>query len=447
MLSSQALLEQLAPCAHAPAWWLGLSGGLDSLLLLDLLAELATTHQIPPLRVIHIHHGLHPDADAWAEHCREACEQRGLPLHCERVTLAPGGSVEEAARHARYAAFERQLGSGEVLLLAHHRDDQLETLLFRVLRGTGVRGLAGMPRERALGQGRLYRPLLGFSRSELEREARQRGLSWIDDPANTDPRFARTALRHQWLPNLRQAWPQLDDNLLRLAAHAEEANSLLDERAAEDLERCTDALADVWLSAWPSLLVERLLELSPARQRNLLRFWLHGLGHVAPEQRQLLQWQQQLTAAADRQPLLSLADYRLCRSSDRLWCLPAAGLPAGEAEELHKLADTRLRAGNGWLCWRRRQGGLLPGAGPWQIDYRQGGERVRLPGRPSQSLKQLFQEAGIPMWLRPSIPLLYCQGHLVSVAGRWNAEAFMAAPDQDGWELSWFPCAERPATD
>ncbi|MEB3733466.1 tRNA lysidine(34) synthetase TilS [Halopseudomonas pachastrellae] len=174
----------------APAWWLGLSGGLDSMVLLELMSQARQLSDIPPLHAIHVHHGLHPEADAWAAHCQRACDVRGVPLTVVRVQVVQGGSVEEAARDARYAAFADMLAPGAELLLAHHRDDQLETLMFRLMRGTGVRGLSGMPARRALGAGWLSRPLLDWRRSELEAWARQQGLDWIEDPANADERFA-----------------------------------------------------------------------------------------------------------------------------------------------------------------------------------------------------------------------------------------------------------------
>src|SRR5690606_32157135 len=161
----QGVLARLAPSMDAPALWPALSGGLASMVLLHAVTELRRHSPLPPLKAIHVHHGIHPDADRWVEHCQRECAARQVDLVVHRVTLPSGGNVEELARDARYAVFEQQLGAGDWLLLAHHADDQLETLLFRLMRGTGVRGLAGMPRSRALGQGRLLRPLLDWTRA------------------------------------------------------------------------------------------------------------------------------------------------------------------------------------------------------------------------------------------------------------------------------------------
>lgn len=438
MFSLQGLLQQLAPCSDAPVCWLGLSGGLDSMVLLEAMVQLSRQYPLPPLKAIHVHHGLHVDADRWSEHCVRECAARGVPLHVERVQLPTGGSIEELARDARYAVFERQLAPGDWLLLAHHADDQLETLLFRLQRGTGLRGLAGMPQLRPLGAGQLLRPLLPWTRQQLADWAQTQQLNWIDDPANADPRYARTALRHELLPQLRQHWPSMPDSLLRLAAHAAEANELLDERAAEDLLRVTGELTDDWLRCWPSLDVALLAELSPARQKNLLRYWLLRHAIRLPDQRHLHSLLAQLSAAADSQPTVLLDGVQLRRSSGRLWLLPAGGVPAGIDQPLAQLADTPLTAGNGRL---RLQPGtaIAPRQGAWRIGYRRGGEQIKLPGRPRQSLKDLFQQAGIPAWLRPAVPLLYCDDQLISVAGRWTAEGVDAGIGEAGFSVCWEP--------
>lgn len=443
MLTPQGLRAQLGPCMGAPAWWLGLSGGLDSMALLELLVQARQSFDLPPLYAIHVHHGLHPEADAWAMHCQRACDARDVPLTVVRVRVEQGASVEQAARAARYAAFAETLPEGAELLLAHHTDDQLETMLFRMLRGTGIQGLAGMPARRPLGRGALSRPLLNVSRAELAEWSVRQGLSWIDDPANQDARFARTALRHELLPALRKGWPQVDHSLRRLSEHAGEACDLLDELASSDLQSASVPVDDSWLCAWPSLLLSPVLALSPARQRNLLRFWLRQQGVLMPDQRHLDQWLQQLAANRDAQPQLLLDGCRLYRSSDRLWLVENGWPRQGDVQACRPVADQRLVAGNGMLCSAPSNGGLRPpGPEGWQVVYRQGGEQIKLCGRPTQSVKQLLQQARIPTWLRPSVPLLYSGGELVSVAGRWNAEQALVDGTQSGFTVSWKPVSD-----
>lgn len=442
MLTLQGLQQQLSPCMNAPAWVLGLSGGLDSMVLLDALVQLREQQAIPPLSAIHVHHGLSAEADAWVAFCERECARRDVPLQVDRVQLTPGASIEGAARDARYQAFAARLPPEVVLLLAHHRDDQLETLLFRMLRGTGLRGLAGMPATRTLADGCLLRPLLRWNRVELEQWARKHGLDWIEDPANQDPRFARTALRHQLLPLLRQSWPQVEQSLLRLARHASEANELLDERAAEDLNGVSTPLSDSWLRYWPSLDVAAFCALSSARQRNLLRYWLAEQGVLLPASRRLDDWLGQLSAATDSQPHVDLMGYRLYRSSGRLWLVTAHWPLAGQPEMLAQTAVQSLAAGNGCLRRMNVTGTSVAALGALRIAYRQGGEHIRLAGRGNQSLKQLFQQAQIPVWLRPSVPLLYCADELISVGGRWNAEAALVGDMQSGLTVSWEPVSD-----
>ena len=441
MFDPQALLDRLAPCMDAPAWRLGLSGGMDSMVLLHALSLLRDAAELPPFSAIHIHHGLHPDADDWIARCAAACQRRGVPLHVERVVITPGASVENAAREARYQAFESILGQGEILLLAHHRDDQVETLLFRLLRGTGLRGLSGMPASRMLGRGSLYRPLLSWSRSQLHTWAQQQSLQWIDDPANHDPRFARTTLRHDILPRIRVGWPMVDGSLLRLAEHADQALEVLDERAEQDLQRMAPSRRDPWLDPWPALPVQALLELSPARRVNLLRFWLDQQGCRLPDQRQLQQLLGQLGARQDSRPAMPLDRFRLVRDAGYLWLLPAF-MPEAVACGIEPGPSVDL-PGNGRLVFARGPGGLEGKAGKWEVRYRQGGETLKPAHRPTQSLKHLLQEAHIPAWLRERVPLLYCDGRLVSVAGRWQAGDACTGSGETGWHVRWEPQGAR----
>jgi tRNA(Ile)-lysidine synthase len=202
------LLQAVAPWRCAPAWHIAFSGGLDSTVLLHLLATRAKIDKLPPLSAIHVHHGLQAAADAWPAHCQFVCDALGVPLRVIRVQVQQGASLERAARDARYQAFAEVTGAGELLVTGQHRDDQAETLLFRLLRGAGVRGLAAMPAQRPLADGYLVRPLLDVSRAELEAYAREHQLTWIEDPSNADPRFSRNYLRHHVFPRLTERWPR-----------------------------------------------------------------------------------------------------------------------------------------------------------------------------------------------------------------------------------------------
>ena len=223
------LLRNLQPWRQAKRWRVAFSGGLDSTVLLHLLAHLAKNHSLPALSAIHIHHGLQAAADAWPAHCQAICDALGVPLAIVHVHVDAGASLEQAARAARYGAFIEATQPGDVMLAAQHRDDQAETVLFRLLRGTGSRGLAAMPTQRPLGRGHLLRPLLDVSRAELEAYAREHRLLWIEDPSNADQQFSRNYLRQQVFPVLLDLdHPAFHVNLDRLthcAARADEGKA------------------------------------------------------------------------------------------------------------------------------------------------------------------------------------------------------------------------------
>lgn len=425
------LREALQPWLAAPAWRVALSGGLDSTVLLHLLVRLSASQALPPLSAIHVHHGLQQVADAWPQHCQQLCDALGVPLQIEYVQVDAGASLERAAREARYAAFEHCLGAGEVLLTGQHRDDQAETLLFRLLRGAGVRGLAAMPAQRALGWGVLLRPLLAVSRSELEDHARQHELCWVEDPSNADTRLARNFLRTEVLPLLTRQWPQARQNLARSAEHMREAQGLLDELAALDLAAATESPDYAWLRL-PSLALGPLRRLSAARQRNALRHWL-APRTALPDSDHWLGWQDLRDAAGDSAPVWRLAAGELRRADERLWWLAGAWLQAAPEPEpgpwLHPEQPWQL-PGNGRLCLQ----GTLP-QGALQVRYRTGGEVLALPGRGHRDLKRLLNERSVPVFVRARLPLLYRGEELLAVAN---------LPGLDGsqwgaWQLSWQP--------
>lgn len=429
MSLSARLLESLAPWRNAPAWHIALSGGLDSTVLLHLLAGLAQREALPPLSAIHIHHGLQSAADAWPAHCRELCAGLSVPLQVEYVQVAPGASLERAARDARYAAFAARLDAGEVLLTAQHRDDQAETLLFRLLRGAGVQGLAAMPVSRALAAGHLVRPLLNCSRAELQAYAVEQKLSWVDDPSNTDERFSRNYLRRQVLPSLLKRWPQALVSLSRTAAHLSEAGQLLDELAQQDVAAAEVSGEFAWLPL-PRLALPALRRLSEPRQRNALRYWLRPLTAM-PDSEHWVGWQALRDAAVDAAPVWRLAAGELRRGDECLWWLAGDWLrsPAQLARAVQG-AQCAVLPGNG----RVRIEGRLP-AGNWQLDYRRAGEQILLPGRGHRDLKRLFNELRVPVFVRERLPLLRLDGQVVALA---NLPGLDGALD-GSWQLHWQP--------
>lgn len=404
---------------------LAFSGGLDSSVLLHRLAELA----VPPrrLRAVHVHHGLQDGAEDWAQHCQARCAAVGVPSEVLRVrVLDEGQGPEAAARQARYAALRARLAPGEVLVTAHHRDDQAETLLLRLLRGSGVQGLAGMRSLSRFPPGWLWRPLLERSREELRVEAGTRGLDWIEDPHNRDPRYARSYLRSEILPRLLRRWPAATTQLARAAELQGEAAELLDERAAEDL----GALRLTVAPARDALPVEGLRALSAPRRRNLLRYWIAGLGLPTPFHDSLLRVDTEvLGAVSSAAPHLAWPGAELRRYRDRLYAMaPLPSPPEGFCRPWSGRERLQLPPGCGGLRGAEGDAVRTIAAG-YEVRLPPPGGRFRPAGSAhSRTLKNLFQERGIPPWVRLRTPVLERDGRICWIGGIGWAEGFEAVP-------------------
>ncbi|WP_434591845.1 tRNA lysidine(34) synthetase TilS [Pseudomonas sp. R4-83] len=426
------LLLNLKPWRDAAHWRIAFSGGLDSTVLLHLLAHLAKSESLPALSAIHIHHGLQAAADAWPQHCQAVCDALGVPLIIERVKVQPGASLERAARNARYAVFNTLTEHNDVLLTGQHRDDQAETLLFRLLRGAGVRGLSGIPAQRPVGQGMLVRPLLDVPRAELEAYANAHELAWIEDPSNQDRHFSRNYLRHQVVPPLTERWPQAQASMARSAGHLREAQGLLDELAQMDLAQACTAHDFAWLEL-PSLELAPLAALSVARQRNALSHWLEPLTRL-PDADHWSGWSNLCEAAADASPIWRLADGELHRSAGRVWWLSGQWLRAPAIGADWQTPSLTLRlADNGSVMFS----GAAP-SGPLRIAYRQGGEVMQIAERGHRDLKRLLNERAVPGFLRGRLPLLFRGAELLAVANLPGLDG----PAQGGWKLQWRPSDE-----
>ncbi|GHD59941.1 tRNA(Ile)-lysidine synthase [Jeongeupia chitinilytica] len=421
--------ESLTRHAVSPATRLcvGLSGGLDSVVLIHLLAGLRSSLGFS-LSAIHVHHGLSADADAWADSACALAHSLEVPCDVVRVHVDRRGSkgLEAAARAVRYAVFEQ--ADADLLCLAHHQNDQAETVLMQVLRGNGLAGIAAMPECRDLTPSlRLLRPLLAMSRAELAAYAKSHDLRWVDDESNADTRFSRNFLRHDILPMLAQRDPGVNASLARLATHAAEANALLAELAECDLAHCVrDGGLDLAVAA----------ELGERRSRNALRYWLARQGVVA-DARAFDAFCMQLQSASDAQPQLRWRDRQIRRHRGRLYLVAAA--PSGGVIDIPFGESCLPRGWAGRLDWRRCADGVAiahAGRAGWQLRPRLGGERLRLHAAgPNRELKSLYQEAGAPPWLRDATPLLYCDDELVAVPGLGVAAAWRG----EGWLPLWQP--------
>lgn len=423
------LLNFLAPWRNAPAWRIALSGGLDSTVLLHLLVQIASREALPPISAIHVHHGLQAVGDAWPEHCQHFCDSLGVPMRAVRVQLDDGASLERAAREARYTAFAEALGEGECLLTGQHRDDQAETVLFRLFRGAGVRGLSGMAACRSLGSGVLLRPLLGIHRAELERYARRHGLSWVEDPSNACDDFDRNYLRNRVLPGIVRRWPSAVETITRSAEHLAEADRLLGELAQGDLISAGARNEYIGMQL-PSLAIAALAELSEPRQRNVLRHWLAPLARL-PDSAHWAGWRNLRDAREDAEPIWRLADGELRRAHGRLWWLANPWLDFVPINQIWKAPSQELSLpGNGSLRFDGE-----PPHGPLEVRYRQGGEVMSLIDRGRRDLKRLLNEAAIPAFMRSRLPLLWRADELLGVA----LLPGLRVEAGQGWTLRWTP--------
>lgn len=434
--SAQTLLVALGGLGPVARFWVAYSGGPDSSVLLHALARQREALGAP-LAAVHVDHALHPDAAAWTAHCRAACAALGVPLEVLAVDPQPRRAalgVEAAAREARYAALAGLLRPGDCLLTAHHADDQAETVLLQLLRGAGPAGLAGMPRVAPLGAGRLVRPLLDVGRAELRAYAQANAVASVEDPSNGDPGLARGYLRTAVMPGLEARWPGLRGTLARAARHAADAAAVIAERAAEDLSALTGPAP--WRMPVPGLLA-----LSLPRRRAVLRHWCTARGLALPDAARLDELLGQLaTARAARAIEVGWPGGMWRRYGEVLFLSPV--LPAHDPSARLRW-DGRLPlalpAGLGTLTLAPggalRQDALADGV---EVGFRAAGLRCAPAGRRGRrDLKHLFQEAGVPPWLRDRVPLLLVGGRLAAIADRWVCAPFAASDAAAGLELIW----------
>lgn len=439
-LVTNAVANATADWASGTRICVALSGGCDSVVLLHALAALRT--DTGSLTAHHIHHGLSPNAGVWAAHCETVCAALSVPLTVARVTVDQhaGTGIEAAARDARFASLDRV--DADIVVLAHHALDQAETLLLQLLRGSGPAGMAAMPAA----AGRYLRPLLGVPKSALSSYAKQHQLQWVDDESNRDNRFSRNRLRNAVWPVLVDAFPAAEATLSRAAQLQAEASLLLADLARIDASTCVVDNA---------LHLENFNALSLPRRANLLRFWLleNGIGPLAADT--LREWLKQLASVAAIQAIELRASthegaIRVFRGRAyvaeevRHW-LPChwAGEPsltlrsgersAGEIEFLCAATSDVPRAFR------------MPNAGEiWQVRSRLDGDGIALSERSGHvALKNIFQQANIPPWLRNSWPLLTCDDEIVAVIGIATAKAFNVAPGQFGVTCQWKPAWPR----
>jgi tRNA(Ile)-lysidine synthase len=426
-----------ADLPHGAAVCVGFSGGADSVALLDLLAREGAR----PLAAVHVHHGLSPNADAWEAFCRDFCARREVPLSVVRVTVdrdSPDG-IEAAARAARYAVYAKR--AEPFIALAHHLDDQAETVLLQLLRGAGLKGVAAMPRLRALpdSNAQLFRPLLAYPRATLVEYARAAGLEWIEDESNASPAYDRNFLRHEIVPLLAARFPGWRESVARFARHAASADALLDEFAQQD------GAPDVSSQA---MFIHR--PMNEGRRANALRSFLARNEVPMPSEARLADIARQVyDARDDAEVRIDHAGVSLVRHRNRVFIEAPPARGGGWRVEWHGETDLELGEDRGQVRFDALAGkGLratLASVPGWHFRPREGGERIRLAAnRPTRTLKNLLQEHGMPLWQRQSLPLLFHDERLVWVPGVGIAAEYACGPAEQGYFPCWTVAGKAP---
>ena len=439
--SPEHLLQHLRRQSATPCYQVAFSGGLDSHVLLHALCALRDQLDAD-VAAVHVHHGLQADADRWEQHCQQVCDEFAVAYTSLRVDGRPahGESPEAAARAARYRVLAEWLPARQFLLTAQHQDDQAETLLLQLMRGSGVSGLAAMPVVTRLGAGQHLRPLLDVTRVDILHYAALHELSWIEDPSNEDIAFDRNYLRHQVLPVLRQRWPAVSSSLSRSAAHCAEANGLIEQLAESDLQGVMAVPAG-------TLSVPGLVALPGDRRRGVLRAWLKDRAGSTPSTAVLARIVNDvLHSRPDAEPCVRWDRYEVRRYREAIYCLQQTAVrPATEVLDWTLSEPLTLPGAGGVLtatpvsgAGMRRSDARASGV---RVTWRKGGERCLPAGRGHHhSLKKLFQEQGIPPWERDRIPLIYIHDQLAMVPGLWVCEPFQAGPSEPGMLIDWDGC-------
>ncbi len=420
--SPDILRAALSDAPQSRRYLVAYSGGCDSQVLLHSLVRLQ-----PPdieLLAVHIDHDLHVASSEWAAQCVAWANDLGVACRVIKVSAQhqAGESPEDAARKARYQALCSMLEVDDLLLTGHHCDDQAETFLLQLLRGSGPLGLSAMGKITPLARGFLVRPLLGVTQAALECYANKQGLVWLDDPSNQSVAYDRNFLRHRVVPHLAERWPSWQRIIARAASHQSETALLSDDLALLDLNT----------TAHPTgarLYVDRILSLPDYRQRNLLRYWIRQLGLPLPSSRQLFHIQRDvLDVEAPRAPVVKWPGAEVRRYRNDLYAMPPLAHYDVHCQiTWHTQSETSVKTPTGRI---NLQDLLDMGfvrhkldRKPLLIRYRCGGERIRLKkSGMHQDLKKLFQQAGVPPWQRERIPLVFQGDNLLAVVGYWRCD-------------------------
>jgi tRNA(Ile)-lysidine synthase len=413
-------------------YWIAYSGGLDSQVLL-FLCNLIKKNLPLKLKVIHIHHGLSPYADDWAAFCQNQCNQMSLDYLEKKIqlTIRKGESIEEKARNKRYEQFAHCLQADDILLTAHHQDDQAETVLLQLFRGAGLEGLAAMPSFKPFSKGWHARPFLRVTRSQLHDLALTHQLTWLRDESNENISFSRNFIRHHILPLLKKRWPTVNETITRSASHCAEAMSLLNDYVIKSYSNTVGSQPN-------TLSIYKLLNYSTIEQKKILRHWIKSQNYLVPNTKRLKDIQKSLLLAGkDSNPHVAWSTVGIRRFQDDLYLVPKFLIP--EFSFKWNFNDPLTLPAVGTLITNPVLGGLQEDLGELTVKFRQGGEKI-FCGKFNRTLKNLFQEWKVPTWKRSAIPIIWLEAEIVTVVGYFMNPKFQVASHQTGKEIKLLPC-------
>ncbi|MDC3239137.1 tRNA lysidine(34) synthetase TilS [Gammaproteobacteria bacterium] len=414
------------------------SGGMDSTVLLRSVVILRDEGVLPAsIRALHINHQISESSNDWENHCAKICLEYGVNFKSVEVSCGEnrfGVVTESAARDARYEVFFAELQSNETLLLGHHEDDNLETMFLHLMRGSGPLGLSGIPFHRKLGAGFLLRPLLGCPQSSLREFASRVELDWILDDSNADTTYQRNFLRWNVLPILEKRWPALRKSIKKSMQACFEAQTLNEKLAENDLSFCEGVEPG-------TLSVSKLLALELVRRKNLIRVWVCKLGLSVPSWSKINLMATELLLSRANITIL-LDDHRICRFNGLIYGLTPRVLLSQGKHLVPVVESSFALLKNGEVRTRivKNEGialSLFLPSTVLEVAYRQGGERIKMFGRPVKSLKKILNEGRVPPWLRETLPLIYLDGQLAFIPGFGADEKFMPAIDEFGCVYDW----------
>ncbi|KAF3982529.1 MAG: tRNA lysidine(34) synthetase TilS [Methylococcales symbiont of Hymedesmia sp. n. MRB-2018] len=433
MLTFQTIVSTLP--ADTEKIYIGFSGGKDSHVLLHILASKIEIKS--KVCAVYIHHGLHVEADEWQKHCQVIALENGVSYQSIKVNAEKQNrqSQEEIARDARYQAFKSLLTKNDVLLLAQHRQDQMETVLLQLFRGSGVQGLAAMPLSTNFGKGKMIRPLLDVSQTAIDEYAKQHKLQWIEDPSNQNDEFDRNFLRNQILPQLKKRWPALDKTVSRSARHCADSYHLNDDLSKQLLNSLYNANEK-------SLNITQLLELNDNKQHYVIRQWFTVNQLRMPSEKVLIRIiREVLKAKPSANPEIRTKTYCIRRYRDKLFCFKNDMAALSEDDKCWKKGANKLRLNASILSLSEASEGISKTQ--WNesevtVKFRKGSEKIKLAGREGRhTLKKLLQEKEIPPWERALVPLIYLNDSLAAIADLWVSEDFIACSTKQCVLIQW----------